>query len=1189
MQGRNNDAVDVIRGLEPTSRGAVGWCATDLGCRRLWVRIPGLLCVENMADVDGGRWVFWEFSRFSAIVFRHCSIFISVHHYRRQRFRLLSAVHISLIHPRLLQGYHLPIDGVGHDVRFLFRPPDSLGDTTERVAGMQGWGKREILEKTRRPAASSGTIPTSENPGVARPGIEPLMFPQVHVQNAHFTVNNLYKNANYFVREQVVGHNVYSTATSLKTGKLLRGRNGQESAMAFLKDPPQRSPEIRMAGPAIQPVSSRMRIQDFPFTPSLHSGAAPYPPNFTPISSQDLDVKSPPNLATLTLVPRKPLMRLPPLDKGSRSHELSVFYSDCEKLTVMSHILIKIHSSLSHSVSSLPFSRLMSDSIRRSRVATHFCDLEKEAQKATPASDACAKQQQDRGSKTANSDAGQRRTDGDKTLSLGFLCPYNSLSVYQCKEFKNIIGTTVAIQLKAVHDKVLRANEVEARQLWSSTGIQGVGEMGDPRENSQTSNIVRHDSHVRKYGSSALKTSMLRAAQISSLPPAKAIGFHDGLTDFCLREANEASRRRGREQEATASSVNTAVRGEIRLSTAHLLNSTAHLQLDCPPAQFDCPPAQLDCLPAQIDCPPATRLSTCSTIAHLPNSTAHLLNSTAHLLNSTVHLSTRLPLQLLPTCSIRLSPTVDLLNDCPPAQLDCPPTQLDCPPAQLDCPPAQLDCSPAQLDYPPAQRYCPPDQLYCPSTQLDCPPAQLVCPPAQLDCPPVKRGCFAQAARRKAQRAKGTAGLSKREGEKEGEKVKRWAEKKGGGSNREGIERGRGEQAVKGNDCSADSTHTDTRLCGLGEATLYQRPSTDAEAQTRLVFPPQPTNYRVICNLRALLLCRRRNECRDGSLMHAVHYRVLPRNPLDCSPPTKANRVQSLSGSLPEFHMWESCWTMPPASKFFFSGFPVSPALSFRRCTILTSLHPHRLSRPRCYDPPKFLDSTIEQLAPSLMTTLSPTIDYSRAGIACEGIKCCGKQQQPQKTHVPLVSSACEILNSNAPGIDYESPWFDSTSVKKPRTDYSHFNNNILLRRYATLHTTLEWEPRVRCLTLYRVTDYVLPMTVTPVENTVSRKTNGIKARKSERKKKDLSGLSFRKKLSHFKARGRNILRTVKASKLQRSSKSVRAIGRRAWPGGVAGKAFTASSSSDTCESLQVRNRSRSGPASKKVNTRYKM
>ncbi|KAJ8888933.1 hypothetical protein PR048_008427 [Dryococelus australis] len=36
-----------------------------------------------------------------------------------------------------------------------------------------GGGKNEIPEKTRRKAASSGTIPTCENPGVIRPGIEP--------------------------------------------------------------------------------------------------------------------------------------------------------------------------------------------------------------------------------------------------------------------------------------------------------------------------------------------------------------------------------------------------------------------------------------------------------------------------------------------------------------------------------------------------------------------------------------------------------------------------------------------------------------------------------------------------------------------------------------------------------------------------------------------------------------------------------------------------------------------------------------------------------------------------------------------------------------------------------------------------------------------------------------------------------
>ncbi|KAJ8876546.1 hypothetical protein PR048_020991 [Dryococelus australis] len=39
-------------------------------------------------------------------------------------------------------------------------------------AGMQRWGKREISEKTRRTAASSGTFTTRENPGTTPPGIE---------------------------------------------------------------------------------------------------------------------------------------------------------------------------------------------------------------------------------------------------------------------------------------------------------------------------------------------------------------------------------------------------------------------------------------------------------------------------------------------------------------------------------------------------------------------------------------------------------------------------------------------------------------------------------------------------------------------------------------------------------------------------------------------------------------------------------------------------------------------------------------------------------------------------------------------------------------------------------------------------------------------------------------------------------
>ncbi|KAJ8880925.1 hypothetical protein PR048_017398 [Dryococelus australis] len=56
----------------------------------------------------------------------------------------------------------------------------------------------------------------------------------------------------------------------------------------------------------------------------------------------------------------------------------------------------------------------------------------------------------------------------------------------------------------------------------------------------------------------------------------------------------------------------------------------------------------------------------------------------------------------------------------------------------------------------------------------------------------------------------------------------------------------------------------------------------------------------------------------------------------------------SISGGVtPSFYMWESCRTMPLAGGFS-RGSPVSFALAFRRCSILTSLHPHR-SRPNLF------------------------------------------------------------------------------------------------------------------------------------------------------------------------------------------------------------------------------------------------
>ncbi|KAJ8875427.1 hypothetical protein PR048_023322 [Dryococelus australis] len=52
--------------------------------------------------------------------------------------------------------------------------------------------------------------------------------------------------------------------------------------------------------------------------------------------------------------------------------------------------------------------------------------------------------------------------------------------------------------------------------------------------------------------------------------------------------------------------------------------------------------------------------------------------------------------------------------------------------------------------------------------------------------------------------------------------------------------------------------------------------------------------------------------------------------------------VRFLAESLTDFRTWGSCRTMPLVGGFS-RGSQVSPILSFRRCSILTSLHPHRL------------------------------------------------------------------------------------------------------------------------------------------------------------------------------------------------------------------------------------------------------
>ncbi|KAJ8874901.1 hypothetical protein PR048_022791 [Dryococelus australis] len=88
---------------------------------------------------------------------------------------------------------------------------------------------------------------------------------------------------------------------------------------------------------------------------------------------------------------------------------------------------------------------------------------------------------------------------------------------------------------------------------------------------------------------------------------------------------------------------------------------------------------------------------------------------------------------------------------------------------------------------------------------------------------------------------------------------------------------------------------------------------------------------RRVCSIAVMEDHFNEQKCNFARLGAAVVKR------LACSPPTNANRVQSVVGPLPDSRMWESWRTMPLVSGFSRRSH-VSLALSFRRCSILTSI-----------------------------------------------------------------------------------------------------------------------------------------------------------------------------------------------------------------------------------------------------------
>ncbi|KAJ8866112.1 hypothetical protein PR048_033636 [Dryococelus australis] len=106
-------------------------------------------------------------------------------------------------------------------------------------AGIHGWMKREVPEKTRLPAASSATIPTCENPRASPPEIEP--------GSPCWKASRL---TNTPPRSQKVnGLNVSSTARSLETVQVAQGIGigeglGRNRAIALVRSLSQHSPGV---------------------------------------------------------------------------------------------------------------------------------------------------------------------------------------------------------------------------------------------------------------------------------------------------------------------------------------------------------------------------------------------------------------------------------------------------------------------------------------------------------------------------------------------------------------------------------------------------------------------------------------------------------------------------------------------------------------------------------------------------------------------------------------------------------------------------------------------------------------------------------------------------------------------------------------------------------------------------------
>ncbi|KAJ8878038.1 hypothetical protein PR048_022501 [Dryococelus australis] len=142
-------------------------------------------------------------------------------------------------------------------------------------------GKREIPEKTRRPTASSGTIPTCENP-VNQQEIEPALGSQSG-DNPVWTNLRSQSADRYATTREQPQFRAYICSLVKRTGfDSLRGRS-----------------RIIACGIRAWPCRwSASFLGDILFPQPFHSSAVTYSSHFPLISYQDLDVKRRPDIST---------------------------------------------------------------------------------------------------------------------------------------------------------------------------------------------------------------------------------------------------------------------------------------------------------------------------------------------------------------------------------------------------------------------------------------------------------------------------------------------------------------------------------------------------------------------------------------------------------------------------------------------------------------------------------------------------------------------------------------------------------------------------------------------------------------------------------------------------------------------------------------------------------------------------